>query len=266
MFINDFVCDETEIIQLDKFKEFAQTNPNITFYKTDMFISWLSSSLVINHETINNIKPGNVIIIGNSDISITDYVCKLINKNAKMIFCSNCHRGNETAFSLPIGISNKTNYVHGETDIFPVLLKTPKMKYNWVYMNMAIYTYPVERQKVFDMFKGFSWVTNEKPQLNSQHRNNFLSQIYNHPFVLCPRGNGTDTHRIWETLYLKSIPIVKMEIGYQDFTDLPILFVNDWSEVTLDYLIQQYDIIHSKEWNMEKLTMTWWKNEILKYV
>lgn len=32
---------------------------------------------------------------------------------------------------------------------------------------------------------------------------------HNHRFVLCPRGNGVDTHRFWETLYRGAVPIVK---------------------------------------------------------
>lgn len=42
-----------------------------------------------------------------------------------------------------------------------------------------------------------------------------------------------DTHRLWKTLYMDSIPIVKYESAHHLFTDLPILFINDWKEINL---------------------------------
>ena len=36
-------------------------------------------------------------------------------------------------------------------------------------------------------------------------------------FVLCPEGNGIDTHRVWEALYSGSIPIVRIETHLKNF-------------------------------------------------
>ena len=80
---------------------------------------------------------------------------------------------------------------------------------------------------------------------------------------MCPNGNGVDTHRLWETLYLKSIPIVKHSINADFYFDLPIVFVNDWKEITKDFLINEYDRIASANWNLEKLNFDYWKNKIL---
>ena len=33
--------------------------------------------------------------------------------------------------------------------------------------------------------------------------------LLNYMFVICPEGNGIDTHRMWEALYLRTIPIIK---------------------------------------------------------
>ena len=95
---------------------------------------------------------------------------------------------------------------------------------------------------------------------------NYIDKIYNHKFVLSPEGNGTDTHRTWEILYLKSIPIEKRNINNQFFTDLPICFVDDWEEITEDFLNKEYDRINSIKWNLEKLDFNYWKNKILSNV
>lgn len=52
-------------------------------------------------------------------------------------------------------------------------------------------------------------------------------------FVLCPRGNGLDTHRFWETLHRQSIPIVKKSswARYWEELNLPLLIVDDFEDI-----------------------------------
>jgi hypothetical protein len=40
--------------------------------------------------------------------------------------------------------------------------------------------------------------------------------------------------------------------------DLPILFVDDWKEVTQDRLLAEQKRIESTSWNMEKLKVGYW--------
>lgn len=61
-----------------------------------------------------------------------------------------------------------------------------------------------------------------------------------------------------------SIPIVKYENTHSEFTDLPILFISDWKEVTKELLDKKYDEIINSEWNLEKLKISFWKNFIKK--
>ena len=63
--------------------------------------------------------------------------------------------------------------------------------------------------------------------------------VAKHRFALCPRGNGMDTHRIYEALELRTIPIVLL--GQSTALDalyrrLPVLGVTDWSQVTEEFL------------------------------
>jgi hypothetical protein len=72
------------------------------------------------------------------------------------------------------------------------------------------------------------------------------------------------THREWETLYMGNIPIMKRDLNMIHYEGkLPILLVNDWKDVTEDFLNLQYDLIKAKQWNEEMLTFTYWKNKIL---
>jgi hypothetical protein len=61
----------------------------------------------------------------------------------------------------------------------------------------------------------------------------FLYEIQNHKFMICPAGHGMDCHRNWESLYLRRVPIMKNNPYFHKLMKgFPVLWVNDWSEVT----------------------------------
>ena len=52
-------------------------------------------------------------------------------------------------------------------------------------------------------------------------------------FVACPRGNGIDTHRFWETLYRGSVPIVigsPWSANLQNW-GVPLISLSSWDEL-----------------------------------
>jgi hypothetical protein len=165
--------------------------------------------------------------------------------------------------SIPIGLENDRWFkgLHKKEKML-IKLSRPRLYKNQVYMNHNIETNPLKRQKPYDLLSGKSWVTVESGK-NGHGFDEYLDDVYKHNFVICPEGNGMDTHRIWETLYMGSIPIEKRNINNQFYTDLPICFVNDWEDITLDFLEKEYVQIKGQEWNMEKLTFTYWQNKIL---
>lgn len=61
-----------------------------------------------------------------------------------------------------------------------------------------------------------------------------IIQLYTtYNFVLAPRGNGLDTHRLWELLLCGVIPIVKKSTLDSMYIDnkLPVVIINDWKEL-----------------------------------
>uniref|UniRef100_A0AC35EUZ4 Exostosin GT47 domain-containing protein n=1 Tax=Panagrolaimus sp. PS1159 TaxID=55785 RepID=A0AC35EUZ4_9BILA len=61
----------------------------------------------------------------------------------------------------------------------------------------------------------------------------YLSKSGNAKFILSPPGNGIDPHRNWEALSMGAVPIVLNQSEFQSlFDDMPVMVVNDWSEVT----------------------------------
>ena len=56
-------------------------------------------------------------------------------------------------------------------------------------------------------------------------------KLINYMFVACPEGNGIDTHRFWEALYLNVIPVTTNKNFYSQFENLPILAINKWEDL-----------------------------------
>jgi len=176
-------------------------------------------------------------------------------------YSTNVNIRNENLFSIPIGIENDFWLKDKKEKMLRKLQTEPKYK-RMVYCNHNVKTNPKRRQKPYDILSGKSWATVHLGA-NGSGFDTYLDNIYNHPFVICPEGNGIDTHRIWECLYMGSIPVVTRNINLEFYTDLPILFLEDWEELSEMFLHDVYFQIKDKKWNMDKLTFEYWKNEIL---
>ena len=80
-------------------------------------------------------------------------------------------------------------------------------------------------------------------------------------FSICPHGNGLDTHRVWEDLVLGCIVIVKRSSLDPLYKGLPVVIVNDWSEVTTDQLkkwaAQYGDVFNDSRYRVKLKTDYW---------
>jgi hypothetical protein len=244
---------------------YLQAFPN-NYSKTDVFyhyppIGWRGKQVYppSSRQTL--------IVSGHSDYPITDQIASRY-PNSKW-FSVNTQSSRVTG--IPLGITNDTNesFLHRIYGNIPMMLEvaqTPREIKNLVYLNFKVETYPHERQLIQNMFQSKSWVTCGTPVDTFEGRKEFLKEIRNHEFVLCPRGNGVDTHRLWETLYMGSIPIVKNDIAHSEWQDLPILFINDWNEITEERLLVEKKRIESTSWNFEKLRVGYWIDRIRRSI
>lgn len=254
-----------EIITTDKYLNLVSNN--IYYIKTDLLYNNLNSMIWRNN--IHTLKSSKVWITGHSDYPINNTLFNKYQNNCDYWFTVNNEVDNKKIKSLPLGITNFTNEtelhpIFGNNDIMLEVMALPKEYTNLVYLNFNINTHTHERQQCYNVFHNKKYVTVGKIENTLEGRKKYLKEIRNHKFVLCPRGGGIDTHRLWETLYMDSIPIVKKCFAMNDFYDLPILFIDDWSEIeNADFLERKYEEITSKTWNMEKLKFSYWKNLII---
>lgn len=219
-----------------------------TIYAKDLF------------DEIKNIDSEFIVVTHNGDVNI-DFPPP---DNVKKWFTQNINIIHDRVESIPIGLENNR--------WFPEIKKKEKMLAkmqephhsiyeltgNLLCMNFNIHTNTSKRLQPYELLKDKTWVT----AYMGRPFDKYLDDIYNHKFVLCPEGNGMDTHRTWETLYMGSIPVEKYNLNNRFYQDLPICFVDDWREVTESFLEQEYDRIKSLIWNHSKLEFEYWKNKI----
>lgn len=101
-------------------------------------------------------------------------------------------------------------------------------------------------------------------QPNFIARTNTWNNMVNYTFVLSPIGNGLDCHRTWEALSLGCIPIVCVKEFKTLFTDLPVLLVNDWNELTNELLENTIEEFKNRIFNKDKVVLEYWVSRINK--
>jgi hypothetical protein len=81
-------------------------------------------------------------------------------------------------------------------------------------------------------------------------------------FVLSPMGHGMDCHRTWEALILGCIVIVKKSVLDVLYEDLPVLIVDNWSDITKELLDTTIENFKTKNFNYDKITLEYWVRKI----
>ena len=215
--------------------------------------------IVITHNSDCRIEEQGIVTAdGKSNACLVEpYV---IPDNVFRWYSSNVNVVHPKIAPIPIGLENKM----WRTKVPKVEMMVEKCKQlkehkNLLYINHSIGTNVKQRQEPYKRFEGENWATVVRGK-NGDDFASYIDDIYNHKFMICPEGNGIDTHRTWECLYMSTIPILKRHINFRFYTDLPICFVNEWSEVTEAFLNSEYKRITDTIWNMDKLNSIYWRN------
>lgn len=155
---------------------------------------------------------------------------------------------------IPIGIRNRYRPT-GNPEI--QFTKNQSFdKKHLVYINFQVR--PGDRESAYKFFKkqDFCCCFSRKPFRD------YLRDIAQSYFVISPEGKGLDCFRTWETLSLGSIPILKSSLLDPLFKDLPVVIINDWEEVTKDFLEQKYKEMQQKSFCLDVLYIDYWKDLI----
>ena len=147
------------------------------------------------------------------------------------IYTQNINVEHEKVFPLPIGLAN-SQWRHGNSKLHQEIYDMPIEKTKEIYFNFSKGTNPQKRNRCYNdiIKKGVQW------NANLPYRD-YLIELKQHKYAICPEGNGIDTHRFWECFYMNTIPIClknKTTTYYKQY--FPIILLNDWQELDINKL------------------------------
>lgn len=201
------------------------------------------------------------LVIGKGDYLIDETFLEQLPPNLSYVLANNVNTTDSRIHYLPMGRDFRS------LALFPDL-KPSSLKKTLCYCNFSIDTHPI-REFVAKQLQGKSFVKMDHMGsfLNYQlSRAQFFECLRESKFCICPRGNAFDTFRLWDCLYVGTIPIVVQEaVFHKELQDLPILFLDSYEELVnldKDYLEEKYNSLLSEKFNYRKLFHSYWLNKL----
>ena len=207
-----------------------------------------------------------IIFTNLEDTPTDEYIFDSIPDNVLYISAVNAIAHGDKVIPAPYGVQRKMNPTDNRMDFLESYMKyaQPEKFRCLLYVSHNEESNP-ERRGIKDLFDNKSWakVDNQRVDYSS-----FLGNLYQSKFMICPKGNAIDCHRNWEVLYMRRVPIMKhhsyLEVLFKDY---PVLFVNDYSEVTEELLIGNKNLYQqAQEMDITPLTLSHFFDIIIKKV
>jgi hypothetical protein len=220
-----------------------------------------------------------ILVSGDSDTTIPydvfssydEFLHFINNPNILHWYSQNCIISHPKVTNLPIGLdlhtySNEPHYIEPKKQEEEIILLQKNANPFWerkpiCYSNFHFATYEkfgnVRKVAIKDIPEDCVFY---EPSLIKRH-DTWKTQT-EYAFVLSPHGHGLDCHRTWEALCLGCIPVVVKSGLDPLYEGLPVLIVNSYKDLTLELLQKTIEEFKDKQWNMQKLTLSYWLNKI----
>lgn len=204
------------------------------------------------------------LVLGKGDYIIDDHLLKQLPNNITALFANNVDVLDDRIHYFPMGRDFRSVEEFRQSN-----LQIDRSIHT--YCNFSITTHRTRKQ-IYDMLKNKKFIEFDhmgKFKSYGISRKLFFEKLSKSQFSICPRGNAGDTFRLWDSLYLGTIPIVLKEFAFhKELTDLPILFLDnlhDFEKLSRKQLSDIYDRYLDYHWNYEKLKLSFWKKRISQY-
>jgi len=222
-----FLCD----ITIDRQEDFADlgtlrgesivyVNGNLLISLEQEFLSCLSLRF----------EPLAAIVIGDSDKPPTASFLIDIQKYCKIVACVNVSSNTKGVWPLPLGLESQRYRSAGQIRDFK---KLPKLCVKS--RSIGILVAWNDETNLKERILARRQITKSDSCLEMRRR---VPARYIHALmrrsllVPCPPGNGKDTHRFWESLYLGALPVVLGRDVIPAYAQYPYVAFEDWSELS----------------------------------
>lgn len=202
---------------------------DIIFVKTDEIYNGVFQKNFLPH-----IKNKFTLISGISSYTVgrngdRSYLDILDNENLKYWFCTNPPFVNsDKIIPIPIGFEEKERD-GGNQEVLNnhYLYRVPwEEKIDMLYLPFHTVGTNSERNNFIKHLKSMNFVYCEENKLSFD---NYLSQVNKFKYTICLEGAGYDTHRNYEALLVRSIPVITPNmIRLFKYYSLPHFVVSNW--------------------------------------
>jgi len=193
-----------------------------------------------------------VIISGNSDHNF-DY-SPSVPSRVNLVLLQNCSVISDKIKPLPIGLENKRTGRYDATKIFN---DSNALKFNFIPKILVPPMSDTNTLRSLEISRSSKLPKYFDVQTQYLYESEYFNLIGKYNFLLCLEGNGYDTHRIWEALYLRIFPVMlrtKWSTSLESL-NLPILFIEDLSEITENKLSEFW--LANSEFNPTTTPQLW---------
>jgi len=225
------------------------------------------------------LSPRNL-VVGHSDHQTNFWqlvALRALTNYRKFWVCNLEGKSRESAFFstsvLPLGLTNPTtesilHRVYGDSSILRIAFRPAKV---WtqhtkfaIYGNFSVDTGKKWRTRLMEIFDSQQHLVRGDFVPSIAGREMYLRDMQTCGLVVCPRGNGMDTHRFYEALYMGALPIV-LESSYSARLalelSLPVVKIRSWEDLKFpDQISEQALELGRKDWDLSPLRGSFWKD------
>ncbi|CAF0795343.1 unnamed protein product [Brachionus calyciflorus] len=254
--ISDYVLDNIENSLPNDFN--LKQNAKI-FLKTDYLDRFFN-------QYFPQIKSKIILISHNSDYPVSIRFKQYLEDSRILAwFGQNAEFLHPKLIPIPIGFQN--THISPDYSRKIMQLRNAKLK-PWnsrkivLYINFNFKTNVNARQKFLNFFESFKDVMIIKNRVSFS---TYIGHLNDTKFVLCPRGNGLDTHRFYETVLMGAIPIVESSALDPIYENRTVLVLPKLEQLTQDMLDNPHLYIKNMNFSQDLIFMETWLRKLFSY-
>lgn len=258
-----------DFISSDKF--LLASGESFKYFKRDYLFkggewrsNYVSSLWVDLHDCLHK-----NLVLGHSDKK-TDFIHLKILRALKVnyVFGTNTLMQPGFSESIPLGLTNDCD----DSPIHRILGNTrhireadqaayaPAVFDGTIYLNFNLQNNLAKRRGLTLALRNNSGVEFDEMDLSDAGRIRYLTKLRSSSVVPCPEGNGIDTHRLWETIYMGGTPVIlRSKYLPTILNELPVIQLDSWLHLNdPPYMESLWNQIRNREYNFESLTAAYW--------
>jgi len=167
-----------------------------------------------------------VVVTGEGDLPVDEKILQQCPPQVSAWFGTNVLVDQPWVHPLPLGLGNAGCRKTLKPDVIQQLSTYEIRREERLFANFSKKTRPEIRTPLWDALTkaALPWITLDPPSGDSFA---YGRQLFSHRYVLCPPGNGEDTHRFWEAISCGAIPVARLSNTLRRLGPLPALLLDE---------------------------------------